>query len=264
MPSNTSIGLVMVVGFLVVGTLVSWVLSKSPTYTRRFRVAPGAVAGSRPPPLGARQGPGVMSMNVVGLLHFKSAAAKAGIIPGVVVAIGGAIGGVGAIVGPAAIGGVQTGLQVAVPAIAGGLLVAFLAYLRPKGAVQSCYVDQNGAITLMRGDVQFPFDFTHYRYVRMDCSSTNTYGFGSGPQMLVLYRDKPPNFVNRWGSIWFPRVNDERAVLFFHGWRTAEGYFVGGYDLAALFYQACVRAGRTPVELDHFFAKPSWEVRPNS
>lgn len=254
MPSNTWLGLVMVVGFLVVGTLVSWVLSKSPTYTRRFRVAPGAVTGSRPPPLGARQGPGVMSMNIVGLLNFTSAAAKAAIIPGVIVAIGGF----------GAVFGVQTGLQAAVPVIAGGLLFASLAYLRPKGAVQSCYVDQNGSITLSRGDVQFPFDFTHYRYVRMDCSSTNTYGFGSGPQMLTLYRDKPPNFVNRWGSIWFPRVNDERAVLFFHGWRTAEGYFVGGYDLAALFYQACVRAGRTPVEVDHFFAKPSWEVRQDS
>ena len=62
-------------------------------------------------------------------------------------------------------------------------------------------------------------------------------------------------------SVLFPRVGDQRVVLFFNRWRDADGYFVGPHDLAALFYQACVRAGRTPTEKDRFFGASGWEVR---
>ena len=88
----------------------------------------------------------MMSMDVVGLLHFKSAGWWLGAVSGVAMA--------------------QMPLPIAVPATAAALRLAVLAYLRPKRAVQSCNVDQNGALTLMRGDVRIPF-LNHYRYIRL-------------------------------------------------------------------------------------------------
>jgi len=41
-----------------------------------------------------------------------------------------------------------------VPATAAVLLMVFIAYLRPKGAVQSCDVDENEAITFIRRHVK--------------------------------------------------------------------------------------------------------------
>jgi hypothetical protein len=52
-----------------------------------------------------------------------------------------------------------------------------------------------------------------------------------------------------------------RAVLFFNRWWDADGYFVAPGNLAAVFYQACVRAGRTPTEREGFFRASGWEVR---
>jgi len=180
-----------------------------------------------------------MTTDVVGLLHFKSAGAWLGVIPGVVVAI------------PMIIG---LPLPIAVPVAAAPLLLAALAYLRPKRAVQGCEVDQFGAITLIRGDVRIPFVPNHFRYIRMHTTQSGALSY---PSMMVLYRDMQPTIWTWLGSVLFPRVDDERVVLFFNRWHTAEGYFVGPRDLGALFYQACVRAGRSPIE-----ANGSWEVRP--
>lgn len=57
-------------------------------------------------------------------------------------------------------------------------------------------------------------------------------------------------------------VDHERVVLFFNVWRDADGYLVGPGDMAGLFCQACVRAGRTPTERGNFFVPTGWEVRP--
>ena len=64
------------------------------------------------------------------------------------------------------------------------------------------------------------------------------------------------------GSVLFPRVDNDRVVLFFSRWWTADGSIIGVSDLAALFYQACERAGRTPKVTNPFFGYPGWEVRP--
>jgi hypothetical protein len=80
--------------------------------------------------------------------------------------------------------------------------------------------------------------------------------------MLVLCRDVKPSMWTYMGSVLFARVDDERVVLFFNRWRTADGFFVGPRDLAALFYQACVRAGHTPTQRNNFFISPGRDVRP--
>ena len=178
--------------------------------------------------------------DVVGVLHFNSAAAWAGVIPGLVVGV------------PMLIG---LPMPIAVPASAPPLLLAALAYLRPKRAVQSCEVDQTGAITLIRGDVRIPFDLNHFRYIRMHKNSSGMLDY---PSMMVLYRDTQPTIWTWLGSVLFPRVDDERVVLFFNRWRTADGYFVGPSTVGALLYRACVRAGRTPIET----FEGGWEVRP--
>jgi len=115
-----------------------------------------------------------MSMDVVGLLHFKSAGWWLGAVSGVALALAMA----------------QMPLPIAVPATAAALLLAVLAYLRPKRAVQSCNVDQNGALTLMRGDVRIPFDLNHYRYIRLYSAKNRAIIY---PSVLVLYRDVKPS-----------------------------------------------------------------------
>lgn len=220
--------------FAVVGVLISL----HPRFRNRYTPRPAAPGQ---PTLFQRRprGPAVMTTDVVGLLHFKSAAAWLGVIPGVVVAI------------PMMIG---LPLPIAVPAAAAPLSLAALAYVRPKRAVQGCEVDIYGAITLIRGDVRIPFAPSRYRYIRMHTTQS---GASNYPSMMVLYRETRPTIWTWLGSVLFPRVDEERVVLFFNRWHTAEGYFVGPRDMAALFYQACVRAGSTPIETNG-----GWEVRP--
>lgn len=177
--------------------------------------------------------------DVVGVLHFNSAGAWMGVIPGLVVGV------------PMLIGlPLPINVLAAVP-----LSLAALAYLRPKRAVQGCEVDQTGAITLTRGDVRIPFDPTYYRYIRMH---ENSSGMLDYPSMMVLYRDTQPTIWTWLGSVLFPRVDDERVVLLFNRWHTVDGYFVGPSTVGALFYRACVRAGRTPIAT----FEGGWEVRP--
>jgi hypothetical protein len=185
-----------------------------------------------------------MSMDVLGLLHYKPmVGAWIGVVSWCLLL---------------AIVALQMPWPIAVTATPTLLLVAVLGYVRPRGAVQSCYVDQNGNITLIRREIAIPFDLNHYRWIRMHSSRTRTMTF---PSMLVLYRDTRPSMWTWPGNVLFPRVDDERVVLFFNRWRDADGYFVGPRDMAALFYQACVRAGRTPTERRSFFGAPGWEVR---
>ena len=162
-------GVLFVVVFLGVGVLISL----HPRFRNSFR--PSHQAAGQPTLFQKRpRGPGVMSMDVVGLLHLKSAGWWLGAVSGVALALAMA----------------QMPLPIAVPATAAALLFAVLAYLRPKRAVQSCNVDQNGALTLMRGDVRIPFDLNHYRYIRLYSAKNRAIIY---PSMLVLYRDVKPS-----------------------------------------------------------------------
>ena len=155
---------------------------------------------------------------------------------------------------PGVFGGVP--LSIGPPLPVGVLAVAVLAYLRPKRAVQGCAVGPTGAISLTSGDVRIPSEPNRYRYLRVHYNSAG--GALHYPSMMVLYRDTRPSVWTWLGSVLFPRVDDERVVLFFNRWHTADGYFVGPHDLAALFYRACLRAGRTPIKR----RDRGWEVRP--
>jgi hypothetical protein len=157
-----------------------------------------------------------------------------------------------------ALGAVQVPSPIAVTVTPTALLLAVLSYLRPRRAVRSCHVDQTGGIALIRRNVTIPFDLTQYRYVRM--YSSRTPSMTSYPSMLVLYRDTQPSMWTWLGSLLFPRVDDERVVVLFNRWWDADGYFVAPQDLAALFHQACARAGRTPTQT-HGVGTPGWEVR---
>lgn len=185
-----------------------------------------------------------MSTSVGGLLHFRSMGwliwALLGVVLGVVI--------------------VQVPSPEGVFVMPAMLLMVVLTYLRPKCAVQSCYVDQDGAITLIRGGVRIPFDLNHFRYVRMYNSQQDT-DSSPPPGMLVLCRDTAPSPWTWVSSFLFPRVDEQRVVLFFSRWRDAEGYLVGPRDMSALFFQACVRAGHPPTILEHSFDPDTWEVR---
>jgi hypothetical protein len=139
-------GVSIVVIFLVGGTLIGLHPSVRNRYRTNHRVAAQPTLSQKRP-----RGPGVMSMDVVGNLHFKSATWWLEAVTGIALAMA----------------MVQMPLPIAVPETAAALLVAVLAYLRPKGAVQNCDVDQHGGITLIRGDVRIPFDLNLYRYIRM-------------------------------------------------------------------------------------------------
>lgn len=82
MPSNTPVwlpGVLFVVVFLGAGVL----MSLHPRFRNRYR--PGPRAPGQPTPFQKRpRGPGVMSMDVVGLLHFKWAGAWPGVVCGLV------------------------------------------------------------------------------------------------------------------------------------------------------------------------------------
>ena len=154
---------------------------------------------------------------------------------------------------------VQMPWPIALTGTPGVLLLAVLGYLRPRGALESCNIDERGAITLMRRDVSIPFDLNYFRFIRMHNSNSR---FSTYPSMLVLYRDMRPSLGTRIGSVLQPRVTDERVVLFFNRRWDADGYFVAPSDLAAVFYQACARAGRMPSRIPGgLFGDPGWEVR---
>jgi hypothetical protein len=187
-----------------------------------------------------------VTQGIVGLLSFRSAAMRLVIVMGVVVAIF----------------TVFIGLPWSVPATAAALLVSVLAYLRSKRAVQKCYVEPNGTITLVRGNVGIPFDINHFRYARMYISNDDG---AEHPSMLVLSRDTRPNGMTWLSSVLLPRVDDERVVLYFSRWWDADGALIVPSMMADLFRRTYVYAGREPKGLDgRLFGVRGWEVDPES
>jgi hypothetical protein len=196
-------------------------------------------------------GPDVMYTNVAGLLHYKPmVGAWIGVVSWCFLLVACAV---------------QMPLPIAVTATPTVSALGVWGYLRPRAAVRSCFVDHNRAITVIRRDVAISFDLTWYRYVRMYCMNYSGRARARRtPSMPVLYRDTRPSLRTWMGSVLFPRVDDERVVLFFNRWWDADGYFIGPHDLAAWFYRACARAGRMPAEKRAsfgMFGAPGWEVR---
>jgi hypothetical protein len=224
-------------------------ISMHPSVRNRYRVRPaGAGQQSRSQQAQSPGGFGAAFTNVSGHLHYKPMiAAWFGVVSWCLLL---------------AMVMVQMPLPIAMAGTPTVLLLAVPAYWRPRCAVQSCFVDQNGAITLMRRDISIPLDLNYFRYVRMYNSNA---GRTTYPSMLVLYRDTRPTQGTRIGSVLFPRVTQERVVVFFNRWWDADGYLLGPRDMAAVFYQACVRAGRTPKKVSSLFGdwvtERGWEVR---
>ena len=155
----------------------------------------------------------------------------------------------------------QMPLPVAVPMTSTVVLAGVWAVLRPLRAVRSCYIDPSGTVTLIRGSIAIPFDLNHFRYVRMYVSRVNKV---SQPSMLVMCRDPHSGSRPRWVNFVFPCVNTERVVLFFNRWRAADDSFIGPRELGMLFFQACVRAGWTPITERSPWGTPEWEVGPDA
>lgn len=145
------------------------------------------------------------------------------------------------------------------------LVVAYwLAAVKDLLAVRCCEVDGNGMITLIRGARRIPFDVNHYRYCRMYrwvWGASRRSGLpskNSVPGMLILSRDAPLTFLSALGTHLFPRVSEERAIVFFQYWRMADGSWVAPDALAEVFRKACVRAGRTPLSVE--YGTSGWEL----
>jgi hypothetical protein len=237
--------------FLTVFFTGGVLISLHPSIRNRYRTRPAETAQQ----IGFREvrgptGPGAVSTTIVGLLHYKPM--------------------VGAWIGVVswclflALGMVQMPLPIALLGTPAVLFIAVLAYRRPRGAVQRCDVHPNGAITLTRGDVSIALDLNNFRYVRMHNANTK---YTTYPSMLALYRDTRPSRGTHLGGMLWPRVTEERVVLFFNRWWDADGYLIGPRDMAGVFYQACARAGRTPTKIPSlfggWFGARGWEVRPD-
>jgi hypothetical protein len=146
------------------------------------------------------------------------------------------------------------------PLLLVGVSIMVAGYLRPRGAARRCYVDpKSGAITLARGKSVIPFDLNHFQYVRVYFATSRA---GSRPSVLVLSRDKKPTALTWLSSVFLPRFDSERVVLFFASWW--EGWSIlKTFTMEELFRQACVRAGRPPVDRGwQFFGGYGWEVNP--
>jgi hypothetical protein len=225
-----------------------FLIGMHPKIRNRYRARPDA--GSRPERIPRELGatdPGATSGDGRDLLHYKP---MMGAWYGVVACCVFLAAALAQMPWPIAV--------IGIPVVVG---LAVLAYLRPKGAVQSCYFDERGTISLVGRGVTVAFDLNHYRYARMYSATRGELGI-TYPSMLVLYRDTPPTVPTWLTSVLFPRVTEERVVLFFNRWWDADGYFVGPQQLSDRFYRACVRAGHKPSKTGGFLREPGWEVRP--
>jgi hypothetical protein len=231
---------VLSIGFLVVflggGTLLSLLLSRK----KRAVVMPAP-------------SPHQPYVDLVGLWYFKSAARLLGVICGVVL-------GISLVAGIATM---QLSLPIVAVLIAPVVLVIVLAVVRPLFAVQHCSVDQNLAITFIRGGREIPLDLNHYRYVRMHVSAPR-YG-RTIPSMLVFSRDTKPGYGTLLSSMLFPRVDEGRIVLLYSNWRTAEDDALIPVPLLDDFFRdACGRAGHEPRfrKMIFEYGPQPWEVTP--
>jgi hypothetical protein len=237
----------IVAGWLIIGPLVAMLFTRNKRSRLLNTGSSRQQAAQLPPAYPALQPPTQPFADLVGLWHFKSAASWIGVVCGVVVGIG----------------SLQLPLQAGIPLLAAALLVIFLSLARPTRAVRECNVDQNLAITFIRGGRDIPLDFNHYRYVRMHVSSPR-YG-NNFPSMLVFNRDSRPGVGALLSSMLFPRVDDRRIVLFYSKWWNADGAVIPITVLDDFFRDACRRAGYEPQFRKTWFASGTggWEVRPD-
>ncbi|MCV6976461.1 hypothetical protein [Mycobacterium bourgelatii] len=139
------------------------------------------------------------------------------------------------------------------------LLVAYLhAKVKELLAVQRCEVNPDGTITLIRYDRRIPFDVKHYRYVRMYRWVWGAPRHQTVPGMLILRRDSPLTFWAALSTHIYPRFDDERVIVFLQTWRTPDGTRISPDAMGQVFCQACVRAGRTPLEVE--YGTSGWEL----
>lgn len=139
------------------------------------------------------------------------------------------------------------------------LLVAYLqAKVKDLLAVQRCEVSHDGTITLIRYNDRIPFDVNHYRYIRMYRWTWGAPRHQSLPGMLILRRDSPVTFWTALSTHIYPRFNEERVIVFLQHWRMPDGRRISPDAMGEVFYQACVRAGRTPLEVE--YGTDGWEL----
>jgi hypothetical protein len=255
------ISVVFLVGFLGIGTLLSYLYSRrNPTRVAGMGRYGQQAQQLQPPTYPYMQQPVGPYADLVGHWHFKSSARWIGVWIGIIV-------GIGALQAPILAVAGNPELQMPIlPALALGAVSALLilySLWRPTGAAQECHVDQNLYITLIRRGRGIPLDLNHYRWVRMHIT-TARYG-STFPSMLVFDRDSRPGMFTLLSSMLFPRFDEGRIVLFYNKWLTADGAMIPYTVVDDFFRDACRRAGRHPQFKEPMFAvgPGRWEVRPD-
>jgi hypothetical protein len=81
--------------------------------------------------------------------------------------------------------------------------------------------------------------------------------------MIVFDRNSPPGIGTLLSSMLFPRVNEERVVLFHNRWWTDDGALIGPNELDDFFLYTCARAGLQPHFRRGWISRrhPAWDVR---
>src|SRR5690348_16075210 len=144
MPSNVPPWLPGVLFCVVVG-IVAVAISLHPRFRNRYRTRPvqpgqpNLFQGGRP-----ASRPDLMFTQVAGLLHYKP--------------MMGAWFSIVSVCAFLAMVTTQMPLPIAITTTPVWVSIAVLAYLRPRRAVRSFYVDPTRGITLTRGQVNVPFD----------------------------------------------------------------------------------------------------------
>jgi hypothetical protein len=237
--SSQAFGIGIVVVWLTVIPTLSMVIGRK----KRKRMLAATAASYQ-----AQSLPGAVPFgDLIGDSQFRSAARLLGIIVGVVL-------GLGAIDIPFSMLTMQADLADSadrsmdiVEAISSGVIgltVISYAVWRPTRAAQLCHVDRNLAVTLSRGGRDIPVDLRHYRFVRMHVGRAR-YGM-TKPSMLVLDLDSPPGIFTLLSSMMVPRFDEERIVLFYNSWTTAEGAMIRANRMDDFFIDTCRRAGWAP------------------
>jgi hypothetical protein len=240
--------IIMVVSWLTLGPLVAWLFMRKRNRRMNTAAAFNAPAAAPAPPvypyLATPEQPWA---DLVGLWQFKSAARWVGVVIGVVFAIG----------------TLQFPFPMNILYSVPPALIAFLSVLRPSRAAQTCTVAPNLAVTLGRGDREFPLDLDNYRYIRTHTSQVR-YG-DNFPSMVVFDRDSPPGFGTLMSSMLFPRADDGRIVLFHSRWYDAKANIISPHRIDDFFLDMCRRAGYEPRMRKTWFTRGrlAWSAGPN-
>jgi hypothetical protein len=185
--------------------------------------------------------------DLIGFWQFKSAGRWIGVIIGVVFGVG--------------VFGLP--LEMAAPIGAACLVVIMYSLMRPTRSAQTCTVAPNLAITMGRGGRELSLDLRNYRYVRTRTSQAR-YG-NNFPSMVIFDRDRAPGFGAMVSSIFFPRVDDGRIVVFHNRWYNAQANIISPNRIDDFFIDICRRAGYEP----HFrktwltTGRPAWDAGAN-